>query len=122
MPSRPAPLFRRPLIRLLAINLAIGVSAATLMLGGLLAINPHGLRDLILNDRSGGAAIGLLLFGLVVTFGSVAMGTAIMTLGHERKRGTGGGKLQALPVPAREPHSPAGYSDSFSANNTIVLR
>jgi hypothetical protein len=100
MPARPALLFRRPLIRLLAINLAIGVSVAMLMLGGLLAINPHGLRDLILSDRSGGAAIGLLLFGLVVTFGSVAMGTAIMTLGHERKRGTGGGRLAPAIRPA----------------------
>ena len=122
MAPRPATLFRQPLIRLLVINLAIGVSAALLMLGGLLAINPHGLRDLILNDRSGGATIALLLFGLVVTFGSVAMGTAIMTLGHERERGTGGGKLQALPAPARAPRSRAGYSASFSANNTIVLR
>ena len=95
-PARPALFIRRPLIRLLAINLAIGVSAATLMLGGLLAINPHGLRDLILNDRSGGAAIGLLLFGLVVTFGSVAMGTAIMTLGHEAPPDAG----PARPVPA----------------------
>ena len=101
MPSRPKPsrhalFFRRPLIRLLAINLAIGVSVAMLMLGGLLAINPHGLRDLVLNDRSGGAAIGLLLFGLIVTFGSVAMGTAIMTLGHETPPDAG----PARPVPA----------------------
>ncbi len=34
-------LFREPLFRLLAINLAIGVSTAALMLGGLLALNPH---------------------------------------------------------------------------------
>ena len=74
-------LARQPLIRLLAINLAIGITAALVMLGGLLALNPAGLRDLILADRAGGAALMLLLFGLVVTFGSVAMGTAIMTLG-----------------------------------------
>jgi hypothetical protein len=77
-------LTRQPLLRLLAINLAIGIGAAVAMIGGLMALNPHHLRDLILNDQSGGAAFGLLLFGLIVTFGSVAMGTAIMTLGRPK--------------------------------------
>jgi len=76
----PLRLLREPLFRLLAINLAIGVAAAVLMLGGLLALNPDRLRDLILDDQSPFLAAGLLLFGLVVTFGSVAMGTAIMTI------------------------------------------
>ena len=66
-------LTRQPLLRLLAINLAIGIGAAVVLIGGLMALNPHHLRDLILNDQSGGAAFGLLLFGLVITFGSVAM-------------------------------------------------
>jgi hypothetical protein len=83
--------FRAPLIRLLAINLAIGITVAVLMLGGLLALNPGNLRGLILADRDGGAALGLLLFGLVVTFGSVAMGTAIMALGRRERDGKGGG-------------------------------
>jgi hypothetical protein len=83
------PLLRQPLIRLLAINAAIGASVALLMLGGLFAFNPHGLRDLILADRAGGVAAGLLLFGLIVTFGSMAMGTAIMALGGH---GPDGGK------------------------------
>lgn len=75
---------RQPLFRLLLINLAIGVAAAVLMLGGLLALNPGNLRDLIFADRDPAVAIGLLLFGLVVTLGSTAMGTAIMSL-SERK-------------------------------------
>ena len=75
-------LFRQPLFRLLTVNLAIGVSVAALMLGGLLVLNPHGLRDLIVADRSPFVAVGLLLFGLVVTSGSVAMGTAIMMIGQ----------------------------------------
>ena len=74
-------IFRVPLFRLLAINLAASTAAAVLLLCGLLALNPHGLRDLILADRSPATAIGLLLFGLFVTFGSTAMGTAIMALG-----------------------------------------
>lgn len=100
MPKPYATLPRQPLIRLLAINFAIGASIAVLMLGGLLAINPHGLRDLIVNDRSGGTALALLLFGLVVTFGSVAMGTAIMALGKDPHRtDKTGGRMQ--PAPAR---------------------
>ena len=92
---------RLPLLRLLAINLAIGIAAAIVMTGGLMWLNPAHLRDLILADRGGAAAFILLLFGLVVTFGSVAMGTAIMTLGHERRSKPGGGKPAAVPVRAR---------------------
>jgi len=80
-------LARQPLLRLLAVNLAIGVIIATLMLGGLLALNPGGLRDLIFADRDGAAAAALLAFGFVVTFGSVAMGSAIMALGQKAERG-----------------------------------
>jgi hypothetical protein len=80
-------LLNQPLFRLLAINLALGTATAVLMLGGLLALNPHGLRDLIFSDRSPGVALGLLLFGLVITFGSVVMGSAIMAIG-----GHGGGR------------------------------
>jgi hypothetical protein len=75
---------RQPLFRLLLINLAIGVAAAALMLGGLLALNPENLRDLIFADRSPLTALGLLLFGLIVTLGSTAMGTAIMSLGKRK--------------------------------------
>ncbi len=83
--SRHFSFLRVPLFRLLAINLAIGITLAMLLVGGLLLLNPAGLRDLILADRSPGTALGLLLFGFVVTFGSTAMGTAIMATGaHER--------------------------------------
>jgi len=82
---------RVPLFRLLAINLAGGVTLAALVVGGLLALNPGGLRHLIFADASPGTALGLLLFGFVVTFGSAAMGTAIMAMGRaaddEKRRG-----------------------------------
>ena len=52
-----------PLTRLLAINLGIGVVMALLLVGGLLALNPGHLRDLILADRSPGVALGLLVSG-----------------------------------------------------------
>lgn len=88
-------LLRQPLFRLLAINLAIGTAIAALMLGGLLMLNPGRLRDLIFADRDGYAAFGLLAIGLVVTFGSVAMGTAIMALGRPPRTGDRGGGTRA---------------------------
>lgn len=91
--------FRVPLFRLLAINLAAGVTLAVLLVGGLLWVNPGGLRHLIFADSSPGTALGLLLFGFVVTFGSTAMGTAIMAMGraadHDRRRGP--------PLPVAQP-------------------
>lgn len=98
--SQRSPL-RQPLLRLLAVNLSIGVCIASLMLGGLLALNPAGLRDLILADRNPGAAFGLLLFGFLITFGSAAMGTAIMALGHKPSDEPRGGKPRPIPAPAR---------------------
>jgi hypothetical protein len=78
----PFSLLRVPLFRLLAINLAGGMVLATLLVGGLLLLNPSGLRDLIFADRSPATALGLLLFGFIVTFGSTAMGTAVMAMGQ----------------------------------------
>ena len=93
---------RVPLFRLLAINLAAGVALATLVVGGLLALNPGGLRHLIFADASPGTALGLLVFGFVITFGSAAMGTAIMAMGRaaddEKRRGPP--KLVARPAHA----------------------
>jgi hypothetical protein len=79
---RSAVAHPQSLWRLLAINLASGIAVAILLVGGLLALNPAHLRDLILADIHGVATIALLLFGFVVTFGSTAMGTAIMAIGR----------------------------------------
>ena len=77
------------MVRLLAINLGIGIAVAVLLVGGLLAFNPGGLRDLILADRSPILAVGLLLFGFIITFGSTAIGTAIMTMGRDGRKQNG---------------------------------
>ena len=98
---RPGVL-RVPLFRLLAINLAIGVALAATLVGGLLALNPGGLRHLIFADASPGTALGLLLFGFVVTLGSTAMGTAIMAMGRAADHDTRHG-LPARPAPATIP-------------------
>jgi hypothetical protein len=85
-----------PLTRLLAINLAIGVALAVLLVGGLLLLDPGGLRELILADRSPGVALGLLLFGFVITLGSTAMGTAIMAMGVAERNDEPRGGLGAI--------------------------
>jgi hypothetical protein len=100
---RPSLIFGAPLFRLLAINLAVGVSVAVLLVGGLLLLNPGRLRDLILADATPGVALGLLLFGFIVTLGSSAMGTAIMAMGQQQTDGgprRGRGELVAQTVAA----------------------
>ena len=92
-------LLRVPLFRLLAINLAAGTAVAVLLVGGLLLLNPGGLRHLIFADSSPGTALGLLLFGFVVTFGSTAMGTAIMAIG----RAAEDDKRRGPPAPVEQP-------------------
>ena len=94
-------LLRVPLFRLLAANVTPTARLMALLVGGLLALNPGGLRHLIFADASPGTALGLLLFGFVVTFGSAAMGTAIMTMGRaagDNRRGPP--KLVARPAHA----------------------
>lgn len=95
MPSYQTELRRDPLLRLLTINLGIGVAQAVLMFAGLFALNPQNLRGLILADRSPALAVGLLLFGLIITFGSMAMGSGIMMISHHDKSGCG-----SLPIRA----------------------
>jgi len=99
-----ASVLKVPLFRLLAINLGIGIVVAALLVGGLLLLDPGGLRHLIFTDRSPWVAIGLLLFGFVVTFGSAAMGSAIMAAGSPRDeddRGGGPGKLATQEIGAK---------------------
>jgi hypothetical protein len=101
---------RDPFHRLLAINLVIGIGAAVLMVGGLLALNPGGLRHLILADRTPATAGLLLLFGFVVTFGSVAMGTAIMSIGRDNHSGGRRRPVDVELVPAAATPSAPGES------------
>ena len=112
-----AKLREQPLLRLLAINLAVGGLVATLLLGGLLWLNPLRLRDLIFADAAPGTALGLLLFGFVITFGSAAMGTAIMTMTAEHGAGGGGGgsRRRALGATLRPAAVPVSSRSGSSA-------
>jgi len=75
-------LLKLPLFRLLAINLVIGAIIALVMIGGLLAFNPLNIRHMIFSDREPVAVLAMLVFDFFITFGSAAMGTAIMALGR----------------------------------------
>ena len=68
------------LLRFLARHCALGIGAGWLVAGGLLAFDTGGLRTLIFGSAEPSLALGLLLFGMAVTFGSAAMGVAIMGL------------------------------------------
>jgi hypothetical protein len=83
--SRMVLLPDAPLARLLLVNLVIGAAVTLLLVGGLLLLNPAGLRDLIFADHSPGIALALLLMSFFITFGSTAMGTAIMALGQRER-------------------------------------
>lgn len=101
--SGPARLLRQPLFRLLAVNLAFGLLIAVLVVAGLLALDAHRLRTLVLGDQSPVVAVGLLLFGFAVTLGSWVMGSAIMRLGEPD-----GGPGRAAAAPVTPEVGPAG--------------
>jgi hypothetical protein len=63
--------------------LAAGTVAGVIAAGALVASDVGGLRGLILHDRQGWIALFLMVFGFVVTFGSLAIGGAVMALGRE---------------------------------------
>ncbi len=106
-PRSTRALLRIPLFRLLAINLAIGACAAALLVGGLLWLNPGHLRELIFADRAPGVALLLLLASFLITFGSAAMGSAIMAQGHKEDtdKGDGHGSRLALQELTQRTHT-----------------
>lgn len=100
--SRP----RAPtLLRFLALHLAIGVSVAVMVVAGLILTDAHSLGRLIWQDRDPVVAVVVLLFGFVITFGSVAMGAAIMGLPYGEGGGAKGRRVSSRaagePIPAQ---------------------
>ena len=79
-----------PLLRLLAVNGMIGVAISALVLAGIFAANIGNLRTLVLQAEDPVLPVVLLAIGLVITLGSVVMGSAIMLLPGDSKGGSGG--------------------------------
>ena len=80
-------LFDEPLFRLIAINGAAGICIALLVLAGIFWMNIGNLSTLVQNADDPVIPVLMLAFGLVITLGSVVIGSAIMLLGKD----TGGG-------------------------------
>lgn len=100
---------RDPLFRLLAVNGLAGLGIAALVLGGILLTNIGNLRVLVMTAEDPVIPVLMLAFGLVITLGSVVMGSAIMLLGENGRGGGtprkryprhGHGKLQPVRVNA----------------------
>ncbi|MGO9544647.1 MAG: hypothetical protein ACLPPF_07620 [Rhodomicrobium sp.] len=68
------------LVRFLLVNCAIGVIAGWVLLAAILATDTAHLRTLIWNSSSPEEPILLLAAGFAITFGSAAMGAAVMML------------------------------------------
>jgi hypothetical protein len=89
-----------PLFRLLAINGLAGIGIAGLVLGGIFLANIGNLRVLVQRAEDPVIPVVMLAFGLVITLGSVVIGSAIMLLGDNDRGGRASGRKQPL---VREP-------------------
>ncbi|WP_132807698.1 hypothetical protein [Tepidamorphus gemmatus] len=89
------------LVRFLLLNAAIGSAVALIVVAGLLATDAVSLAALVFADENPAVAIGLLIVGFVITFGSAAMGAAIMGLPYEEPGGSQGRRAVAEQVPLR---------------------
>lgn len=73
---------RNPLMRLVGVNLLIGVCVSLGVVVALIVFDVGHLRSLVLASRDGALALSLLTFGFVITLSSTAIGSAIMSLPH----------------------------------------
>ena len=80
-----APKERNALL-FLAKHLAAGVTAGLVFCGALLGFDVGGLRTLLVAADSVGVGLYLLIGSVCITFGSAAMGVAIMGLGDNTDR------------------------------------
>ena len=71
------------LIRFLARHAAIGIFVSWLVLAGLLFTDAGGLYSTLAASDIGLLALLLLAFGFAITFGSTAMGVAVMQLAED---------------------------------------
>ena len=75
--------FEKLLVFFLLKHLVSGMAGAVVLATGLLLLDIANLRSLVLTAESGYIGVFLLYTGLMITFGSVAMGIGVMTLGEE---------------------------------------
>jgi hypothetical protein len=92
-------------VRFLLGHAAIGILVGWLFVAAVVALDIAGLRGLILRGSDGALALALLTFGVSVTFGSAAMGAAVMGLGASPRPPRRPARLAALALraPPRTP-------------------
>ena len=73
--------FEREAIGYLLRHLALGLLGSVVFGSLILWTDFAGIRSLALAEEGGWLALGLLFFGLFVTFGSLTLGAAIMGFG-----------------------------------------
>lgn len=78
--------FEKEAVFFLLNHLLSGMAGAVVLGVGLLLCDVANLRTLMLASESGLVACFLLFASLMITFGSVAMGIGIMSIGLESRR------------------------------------
>ncbi|WP_413205608.1 hypothetical protein [Rhodospirillum sp. A1_3_36] len=81
MPLKP---YEIRALRFMLGHLAVGVLGAFVFGGLLLYLDVGSIRTLIMASREWYIYGGLLFFGLIVTFGGVAMAIGVMGLGEDK--------------------------------------
>lgn len=81
------------LFRFLAVNCAAGIAASWLFLAGIIWFDVGGLGGMLANSPDRYVALGLLLSGFAVTFGSAAMATAVWLMPYGE---SGGGRIKPI--------------------------
>jgi hypothetical protein len=79
------------LFKLLARNCIMGIAAGWTTLALLILSNTAHIGDIVLASANPVLPIGVLAVGFAITFGSIAMGVAIMTLPYDKDPGKGRG-------------------------------
>ena len=101
------------LMKLLARNLFLGVLAGWITLGALVATNVGGLYGLVFGPNGTLLPIILLGFGFTVTFGSLAMGAAIMLLPYAGGKGQRGLKVPTILAALKAKLAQMGQGDTL---------
>jgi len=92
------------LLRFLAINMAIGTVAGWAFLAALLWFDVGGLSTLVLAASDKYLAIAMMMIAIMITWGSLAMGTALFMIPKD-PRDMAGGPRKELTIPAFGPAS-----------------
>lgn len=74
------------ILRFLLVHCLTGIAVGWMLVGALLFINAGGLADLVFGSDIPGLALAMLLGANALTFGSLAMGTGLMSMPYDDGR------------------------------------